>query len=61
MDRIIKLLYDKKEVAEILNVPVSAVDWLTRTGRLPRRKVGRRIRFTLDDIRAYIESSKVSA
>ncbi len=53
-----KLLYDKKEAAQILNVPKTSIDWLLRKGTLPRRKIAGKIRFTLDDLQVCVEASK---
>ncbi len=55
-----KLLYDKNEAAQILNVPKSSIEWLLRTGKLPRRKVAGKIRFTMADLQRYIDSSAVT-
>jgi excisionase family DNA binding protein len=55
-----RLTYDKEEAAEILGVSVSTVDWLLRKRKLPRRKIGRQIRFTLEDLHAWVEASKVN-
>ena len=49
-----KLLYDKGEAAALLGVKVSAVNWLVRTGKLPYRKIARKIRFTLSDLDVLI-------
>jgi excisionase family DNA binding protein len=53
-----KLLYTREEAAEILNIPVSSINWQLRKNTLPRRKVAGRIRFTLDDLQQYVERSK---
>ena len=53
-----KLTYTKAEAARILNIPESSMSWLLRKGTLPRRKIAGRVRFTLDDLRAFVEDSK---
>ncbi len=58
--RLPKLLYDKNEAAQILNVPKSSIEWLLRSGKLPRHKVAGKIRFTMADLQCYIESSAVT-
>jgi len=55
-----KLLYDKREAAEILNISVSSIEWLLRTGRLPHRKISGKIRFTRGDLEAFIDASAVT-
>lgn len=51
-------LIDKAEVAEILQTCVRTVDRLRRTGQLAYVRVGRRIRFTEEDVRKFIETSR---
>jgi len=53
-----KLLYDKQEAAELLGL--KSVEWILRKGQLSHRKVAGKIRFKMDDLQAYIESSKVA-
>ncbi len=55
-----KLTYSKEEAAEILGVTVSTIDWLLRKRSLPRHKIGREIKFTLEDLRALVDASKVN-
>ena len=54
-----RLAYTKEEAARILGVGVSTIDWLLRKNALPRRKIGRRILFTLGDLQALVDASKV--
>lgn len=54
-----KLLYNKEEAAEILCIPKSSIEWLLRTGKLPRRKVAGKIRFTMADLQGLIDTSAV--
>ena len=54
-----KLTYTKEEAAQILGVPVGSINWQLRRGKLPHRKISGRIRFTVDDLRALVEASKV--
>jgi len=56
-----KLLYSKEEAAEILSLPESSVEWLLRTGKLPRHKVAGKIRFTLEDLQVLITASAVDS
>ncbi len=54
-----RLTYTKEEAAQILGVTASTIEWLLRKGSLPRRKIGKRILFTLADLQALVEASKV--
>ncbi len=54
-----KLTYTKEEAAKILNIPLGSIKWLLRKKTLPRYKISGRIRFTLEDLRAFVEQSKV--
>ena len=54
-----RLTYTKEEAAEILSVPKSSIDWLLRKGQLPRHKIAGKIRFTWEDLQAFVEAPKV--
>jgi len=47
-----------QEVASILQVNRNTVYNLAKTGALPSYNVGRKLRFSLDDVQAFIEASK---
>lgn len=47
-----------EEVADVLNVAKNTVYKLVKTGELNCYKVGRKMRFTYDDVQAYIQQSK---
>lgn len=53
-----KLTYTKDEAAQILNIPVGSIDWQLRRGKIPHRKISGKIRFTLDDLKAFVDASK---
>jgi len=42
------------EVAELLRLPVSTIYDLARTGRLPRLKIGRALRFSRSDLEVHL-------
>ena len=48
------------EVAAILQVNRNTVYGLAKAGTLPSYRVGRKLRFTLDDVRAYIAAARVA-
>jgi putative molybdopterin biosynthesis protein len=47
-----------QEVAEMLNVSKSTIYDMIRKGEIKSYKVGRKVRFTEDDVKEYIETSK---
>lgn len=50
-----------QDVADILKVSKSKIYGMIKDGALPSYKVGRKVRFSEDDIRAYIQNSKKAA
>lgn len=51
-------LVDSREAARLLNVSERALWELGATGKLPRVRVGRSVRFDLADLRSFIDSQK---
>jgi excisionase family DNA binding protein len=51
-----KLLYSRKEAAQLLNVSYITVDRLVKAHKLPCRRLGRRVLFTLADLQAFTAS-----
>lgn len=51
-------LLDAKEIAARLGVPESWVRESARSGAIPHVRLGRYVRFDLDDVEAWIESCK---
>jgi excisionase family DNA binding protein len=51
-------LLDKSEVSKILLVSVRTVDRLRQSGELKALRVRGSIRFSEDDVRAYLESQR---
>jgi excisionase family DNA binding protein len=51
-------LLDAREVAEWLGVPVSWVRESARSGAIPCVRLGRYLRFDLEDVEAWIASCK---
>ena len=56
-----KLTYSKEESAEMLGVKISSLEWLLRKKLIPCRKIAGKIRFTINDLYALIESSAVTS
>jgi excisionase family DNA binding protein len=51
-------LLSADDVAELLSVPTSWVREHTRTGAIPHIQLGRYVRYTEADVRAWLESLK---
>ena len=51
-------LVDAKVVAEQLGLPVSWVRQSTRSGAIPHVKLGRYVRYDLEDVAAWITACK---
>jgi len=47
----------KQEVANVFSVTTRTVDAWMRDGKIPYFKIGRTVRFSLSDIRAYLEQN----
>jgi excisionase family DNA binding protein len=54
-------LLTAEEVASMLNVPVTWVYRAARTGELPSVRLGRYVRFRLDDILRWIDGQEIAA
>ncbi|MDR1287108.1 MAG: helix-turn-helix domain-containing protein [Treponema sp.] len=55
------ILHTKKEAAEQLGCSVVTVDKLRRQGKLPCHKVGALVKFTPEDIDAFLQRAAVPA
>lgn|GEM_PF-697405 len=49
---------DAREIAALLNVPVTWVREHTRNGRIPHIKFGRYVRYDSKDVLAWVEEQK---
>ena len=54
------LAYTKRQAASMLNITESGIDWLIRSGKLPHRKIARKIRFTKSDLQGLIDACAVT-
>jgi excisionase family DNA binding protein len=54
-------LYTITEAGKELGISAISVRRKVRAGELPHRRIGNLIRFTPDDLTAYIEAAKVPA
>ncbi|MFN3466450.1 MAG: helix-turn-helix domain-containing protein [Candidatus Brocadiales bacterium] len=53
-----KRLLDIKEVASYLNVPPATVRWWVFAGKISCYKIGRRLKFSEEDIEAFLKSNR---
>ena len=53
-------LYNKREVAKLFGVCERTIDMLRQKGDIQYCKVGSQIRFSEEDIRAFIERSRAA-
>jgi excisionase family DNA binding protein len=51
-------LLNAAEIAELLNVPVTWVRESARSGAMPSVRLGRYVRFDIDDVESWIEGCK---
>lgn len=51
-------LLDRKDLAEILNVSLRKVDYLTATGSIKVVRLGKTVRFTESAISSFVEASE---
>ena len=58
-DNTLKLTYTKTEAAEVLNVPLSGIEWLLRKKSIRHRKITGKVRFTVADLAEVVEKSLV--
>ena len=52
-----KLLYTTQEAAELCGVPSTWLASAARTGKVKCRRLGSYVRFTLDDLKEFIEQA----
>lgn len=49
---------DKKELAKVLNIPITSIDYYRREKGMPSIKIGKHNRYVLSDIRNWLEKTK---
>ncbi len=55
-----KVFVDKRELAEILGISVFTIDsWVSERREIPFIKMGKRVKFDLNDIQKWIEKNKI--
>jgi excisionase family DNA binding protein len=48
-------MFDKQTLARYFRVSVDTIDRLVKAGKLPAVRIGNQVRFTLDDVDAFVE------
>jgi predicted site-specific integrase-resolvase len=57
-----KLVYDLEEVSELLGVPVSTLRWWRKVEKGPVSfRMGRKIVYTAEDVRTWLDSERQQA
>jgi excisionase family DNA binding protein len=51
-------LFDRESLANHLRLSTDTIDWLVKAGRLPCVRIGSQVRFTSDDVEAFIASHR---
>jgi excisionase family DNA binding protein len=53
-------LFDRESLADYLRLSTDTIDRLVKAGRLPCVRIGSQVRFTSDDVDAFVESHRQS-
>lgn len=53
-------MFDKQTLARYFRVSVDTIERLVKAGELPAVRIGNQVRFTLDDVNAFIEQHRVT-
>lgn len=53
-----RIAYTSKEVASLLGVSINTIRRATDEGLLPCRRLGRLVRYTREDIQAYLDAHR---
>ncbi len=57
-DEIERLLYTPREAAAALGVCEKTLYTLTKSGQLPAVRIGRSVRYAVEDLQAFVERAK---
>jgi excisionase family DNA binding protein len=60
-DRVYRQLFDRESLADYLRISTDTVDRLVKAGKLGCVRIGSQVRFTLEDVDAFIERHRASA
>lgn len=56
-----RLLVTAREAAEMLSISPRSLWSLAASNQIPRCKVGRSVRYSVDDLRAFVEQQRTGA
>jgi excisionase family DNA binding protein len=60
-ERVYRQLFDRESLADYLRLSTDTIDRLVKAGRLRCVRIGSQVRFTLEDVDAFIERHRVPA
>ena len=60
-ERIYRQLFDREALADYLRISTDTIDRLVKAGKLHCVRIGHQVRFTLEDVEAFIERHRAPA
>jgi excisionase family DNA binding protein len=60
-ERVYRRLFDRESLAEYLRLSADTIDRLVKAGRLRCVRIGSQVRFTREDVEAFIERHRAPA
>jgi excisionase family DNA binding protein len=59
--RVYRQLFDRETLAEYLRLSTDTIDRLVKAGKLRCVRIGHQVRFTLDDVDAFLEQHRTGS
>ena len=59
--RVYRQLFDRETLAEYLRLSTDTIDQLVKAGKLRCIRIGHQVRFTLDDVDAFLEHHRTGS
>ena len=60
-ERVYRQLFDREALADYLRISTDTIDRLVKAGKLRCVRIGSQVRFTLEDVEAFIERHRAPA
>jgi excisionase family DNA binding protein len=60
-ERVYRQLFDRESLADYLRLSTDTIDRLVKAGKLRCVRIGSQVRFTLEDVEAFIERHRAPA
>ena len=60
-ERVYRQLFDRESLADYLKISTDTIDRLVKAGKLRCVRIGHQVRFTLEDVEAFIERHRAPA